>query len=51
MLNPAHALVGSSGRHKDMANTFADWISSAEGGQKVIDSFAINDVVLYTRAP
>ena len=52
MLNPARALVGTHGRNKDVANAFATWMISDEGGQKVVSEFkSANGVLLYTRAP
>lgn len=51
LLNPARALVGAYGENKDMADAFAAWIAKSEGGQKVVGNFAVNGVVLYTRAP
>lgn len=51
MLNPAHALVGTHGRNRDVANAFADWMITDEGGQKIVSEFGVNGVLLYTRAP
>ena len=34
-----------------MARTFAEWIARHDGGQKVVSEFAVNGVVLYTKAP
>ena len=51
MLNPARVLVGTNGRYKDMANAFADWMIKDEEGQKIVSEFAVNGVVLYTKAP
>ena len=51
MLNPARALVGTHGRNKDVANAFADWMITDEGGQKIVSEFAAKGVLLYTRAP
>lgn len=51
MLNPARVLVGRNGKNKDMANAFADWMIKDEGGQKIVSEFAVNGVVLYTKAP
>ncbi|KAL8726933.1 MAG: hypothetical protein Q9181_005880 [Wetmoreana brouardii] len=51
LLNPAHALVGSWGKHKDTANAFVDWMVRDDGGQKVASGFRVNGAVLYTKAP
>lgn len=51
LLNPARALVGAYSENKAMADTFAEWIATPDGGQKVVGEFAVNDVVLYTKAP
>ena len=51
LLNPARALVGAYGKNKDMADAFAEWISRPSGGQEVVCTFAVNGVVLYTKAP
>ena len=51
MLNPSRVLVGTHGRNKELANTFADWMVRDDGGQKVVESFAVNGVVLYSKAP
>ena len=50
-MNPAHALVGAYGTNKGMATAFVDWLIEAEGGQKTIRDFAVNNEVLYTIAP
>lgn len=34
-----------------MANAFADWMVRDDGGQAVVEKFAVNGVVLYTKAP
>ena len=51
LLNPAHALVCSYGENKEMANLFVDWLIRPGGGQEVIKSFAVNNKILYSRAP
>lgn len=51
LLNPARALVGAYGENKAMVDAFAEWIARQDGGQKVVGEFAVNGVVLYTRAP
>ena len=51
MLNPARALVSTYGRNKDMANAFADWMIDDDGGQKIVGEFAVNGVILYSKAP
>ena len=43
--------MGAFGENKAMADAFADWIARPEGGQKVVSTFAVNGVVLYTKAP
>lgn len=50
LLNPAHALVGMRGRDKDTAIAFAEWMVREDGGQKVVNGFAVGGVVLYTKA-
>ena len=51
LLNPARALVGAYGENKAMADAFAAWIASPDGGQRVVSEFRQNGVVLYTEAP
>ena len=51
LLNPARVLVGAYGENKAMADAFAEWIVRPDGGQKVVGGFAVNGVVLYTKAP
>ena len=51
MLNPARVLVGTHGKYKDVANAFADWMARDDGGQAVVEKFAVNGVVLYSKAP
>ncbi len=51
LLNPARALVGAYGENKAMADAFAKWIARPDGGQKVVGEFAVNGVLLYTKAP
>lgn len=50
MINPAHALVGSLAKERELAEVFADWLSQADGGQKVIRDFAVNGTILYSPA-
>ena len=50
-MNPAHLLVGTNAMNKSMANSFADWMVKADGGQKVIKNFKRNGYDLYTGAP
>ena len=51
MLNPAHALVGTWGRYKDMANAYANWTIREDGGQRIAREFTVHGAVLYTAAP
>lgn len=51
LLNPARVLVGAYGENKAMADAFAEWIARPDGGQEVVGEFAVNGVVLYTKAP
>ena len=51
LLNPARALVGAFGEKKAMADAFAGSIARPDGGQKVVEGFAVNGVVPYTKAP
>ena len=51
LLNPARVLVGACGENKAKADAFAEWIARPDGGQKVVGEFAVNGVVLYTKAP
>lgn len=51
LLNPAHLLVGKKAQNPKMAQAFADWVVSAQGGQKVISAFTKNGQVLYSKAP
>jgi ABC-type tungstate transport system permease subunit len=34
-----------------MATEFVDWLIKPEGGQRVIDNFAVNGHILYSAAP
>lgn len=43
--------MGTYGENKDMADAFAEWMVRPDGGQKVVGEFAVNGVVLYTKAP
>jgi hypothetical protein len=51
LLNPAHALVGTYGANRELANEFADWLGEMNGGQEIIGRFEVIGEVLYTRAP
>ena len=51
LLNPARALVGKCAVNQAMAEAFAAWVVRPEGGQRVVAGFAVNGVVLYTKAP
>lgn len=53
LLNPGHILRGSrtSAIHADISKAFMEWVASSHGGQKVIEMFSKNDIVLYTKAP
>lgn len=51
LLNPAHALVGTWSKNKDIASAFADWMAMDTGGQKVVARFTVHGQVLYTKAP
>lgn len=51
LLNPAHVLVGKNATYKDMANKFADFMVRAEGGQRVVNEFAVNGILLYSGSP
>jgi len=48
LINPAHALLGTLAREKDLAEAFVDWLSRKDGGQKVIGSFSVRGTVLYS---
>ena len=53
MLNPAHVLVGSRARDKDLARVFAKWMGDRGngGGQDVIKGFERNGLLLHAPAP
>lgn len=51
VLNPAHILVGKYGKFKEMGERFREWMISRDGGQEVINTFAVNGVVLCTMVP
>ena len=51
LLNPAHVLVGARARDKDVAEAFVEWLISSDGGQTVIDTYAVDGVVLHSKAP
>ena len=51
LLNPAHLLVATGARNRDTAVAFADWMAKDEGGQRVIEGFEKNGLVLYKAAP
>jgi hypothetical protein len=44
-------LAGTRARDKELAGAFMDWLVSGDGGQKVIGTFAVNGVVLHSKAP
>ncbi|ODH34887.1 hypothetical protein ACO22_03045 [Paracoccidioides brasiliensis] len=50
LLNPAHLLIGTKARNVEIANKFAQWITSP-AGQKVIIEFKKDGVQLYSGAP
>jgi hypothetical protein len=49
LLNPGHILRGS--RTSAISKAFMEWVASSHGGQKVVEMFSKNDIVLYTKAP
>lgn len=51
LINPAHALVGTFGKNRVVADQFAEWLVDVDEGQSVIESFAVNGNVLYAPAP
>lgn len=51
LLNPAHALIGAFGANKAMATLFVDWLIKPDGGQQIIEKFAVNGQALYSCAP
>lgn len=51
LLNPAHLLIGRQAPNPEFAQRFADWVVSAEGGQKVCAEFKKTGEVLYSPAP
>lgn len=51
LLNPAHLLVGSRAREQEIAEAFAEWMGAEDGGQKVVEEFAVNGAVLHSTAP
>ncbi|KAH9476299.1 Putative ABC transporter anion-binding protein [Psilocybe cubensis] len=53
LLNPAHALAGKrvSAANSDTCKAFMKWVTSANGGQKVIEQFEKHGQVLYSKAP
>ncbi|WEW57262.1 hypothetical protein PRK78_002727 [Emydomyces testavorans] len=51
LLNPAHLLVGTRAKNKDVAKAFAKWLVSKDGGQKVIKEFEKDGQQLYSPAP
>ncbi|KAK5047420.1 hypothetical protein LTR84_006516 [Exophiala bonariae] len=51
LLNPAHLLVGAKARNPTVAQSFADWLVSPQGGQKVVGEFEKNGEILYSPAP
>ncbi len=48
LINPAHAIVGTVTREKDLAAGFVEWLSQDDGGQKVVREFAVNGTVLHS---
>ena len=53
MLNPAHVLVGTRARDKDLARAFAQWMGDRAngGGQDFIKGFKRNGLLLHAPAP
>lgn len=51
MLDPAHILVGTRGKHIAMANKFADWVMARDGGQEITKELMVNGTILYSVAP
>lgn len=51
LLNPAHLLVGTKAKNPKVAQSFADWVVSSQGGQKVVREFEKNGEILYSAAP
>lgn len=51
LLNSAHILVGARGKNISIAHKFADWMIARDGGQKVVEEFAVNGAILYSVAP
>lgn len=53
LLNPAHALLGKESglAYPDICKEFIRWLVSAEGGQKVVETFSRNGHILYSKAP
>jgi len=51
LLNPAHLLIGNKAQDLKLAQSFADWLISDQGGQKVIRGFKKEGQVLYSTAP
>ena len=51
LLNPAHVLVGTRAGDKAIAEKFVDWLVSPDEGQKVVGEYAVNGIVLHSRAP
>lgn len=50
LLNPAHILVGTYSTNKQLANSFAEFMTN-DKGQKTVREFEVNGVVLYSDAP
>lgn len=53
LLNPAHVLLGAKVEpaYKNICERFMDWVTRADGGQKVIREFKHGGQVLYSQAP
>lgn len=51
LLNPGHVLLGKGAADNIYATAFMRWMKSADGGQAVVKSYAINGEVLYLAAP
>jgi ABC-type tungstate transport system permease subunit len=51
LLNPAHLLIGQKAKNPAVAQRFADWLVSSQGGQKIIQGFEKSGEVLYSTAP
>ena len=51
LLNPAHLLIGTRAKNKELSKAFAEWLVEKDGGQAVIVNFKKNGEQLYSPAP